>query len=212
MNKKKLLIFHPALAPYRIDFFNELADNFDASFYFNLTNVADQKFDQVALKAKCNFQCNYLLNGFDFFGRSFRLGIIRIIKMKNPDIVICSEYGFVTWIVFLYKKLFFKRFKIYTISDDSINNSILRKGIRSFVRNMISKNIDGVIFASDEVCEWYKSNITIKTKTFVLPIIHSDVVFRESLKASLPMANENIQKHKLTGKKILLFVGRLVFF
>jgi hypothetical protein len=62
--KKKVLVFHPALAPYRVDFFNAIHKNFDASFYFSSPNVKEQYFDQESLQRDCNFSCNYLENGF----------------------------------------------------------------------------------------------------------------------------------------------------
>ena len=36
--KKRAIILHPAIAPYRVDFFNSLAKEFDASFYFEFDN------------------------------------------------------------------------------------------------------------------------------------------------------------------------------
>lgn len=139
IKKKKILIFHPALAPYRVDFFNALYEAFDASFYFNLPNVIDQNFDQKELKKKCKFKPNYIPIGFELFGRSFRLGIVSKIRKEDPEIILCSEYGPVTFIVFLYKFLFRKNFKLYTMSDDSIENSKLRIGFRALFRNIISR-------------------------------------------------------------------------
>ena len=66
MNKKKILIIHPALAPYRIDFFNSLYQHFDAKFYFFNENLLNQKFDQDRLKKSLNFTCNYLKKGINF--------------------------------------------------------------------------------------------------------------------------------------------------
>ena len=210
MMKRKLLIFHPALAPYRIDFFNAIDRAYDSSFYFYLKNVSDQKFDQDSQKKKCTFQCNYLLNGFELFGRSFRSGIFSIIRKRNPEIILCSEYGPVTLIVFIYKIFFKKKLRLYTISDDSIDNSKSRNGFRNLLRYVISKNIDGVIFPSKEVCNWYSENISNKIRTFELPIIHNDLVFRDELTKSLNIANRNLIKYNLFGKKVMLFVGRLV--
>lgn len=209
-SKQKLLIFHPALAPYRVDFFNAINKAFNASFYFNLTNVADQKFDQEKLADKCHFELNFIQNGFDFFGRSFRFGILKILRKEKPDIILCSEYGQVTLVVFLYKIIFRKQFSLYTISDDSIENSKSRKGFRALLRNVIAKNCDGVIFPSSEVCNWFKDNISNVKKTLELPIIHNDEVFRNELVASLEVANQNIINFNLEGKKVILFVGRLV--
>lgn len=208
--KKKILVFHPALAPYRVDFFNAINAAFNTVFYFNLTNVADQKFDQEKLAEKCNFRMNFIQNGFDFFGRSFRFGIIKRLRKEKPGVVLCSEYGQVTIVVFLYKILFRKQFSLYTISDDSIENSKSRQGLRALLRNVIAKNCDGVIFPSSEVCNWFKDNISNATKTLELPIVHNDEVFRNELAASLEEANKNIINFNLEGKKVILFVGRLV--
>ena len=208
--KKKILIFHSALAPYRVDFFNALDKEFNASFYFSLTNLPDQKFDQDAIRKKCTFVNNYLPNGIDIFGYLIRTGIISIIKKEKPDIILCAEYGPITLIVFLYKLLFKQRFHFYTMSDDSIKDSKSRKGIRALLRNVIPKNIEGVIFPSEEVGNWYKDNISAKTKTLELPIIHNDEVFRNELLQSISLANENITNYKLKDKKVILFVGRLV--
>jgi glycosyltransferase involved in cell wall biosynthesis len=210
MRNAKLLVFHPALAPYRVDFFNAINEVYNASFYFNLQNVPDQKFDQQALQKKCTFKSNYILSGFELFGRSFRSGIIPIIKKEKPDIIICSEYGQVTLMVFLYKLLKGKKFKLYTISDDSLNNSKLRKGFRALIRKIVLKNITGVIFPSEEVCVWHQQNISKSLKTLQLPIIHDEEVFRTELFHSIGTANENISKYNLIGKKVILFVGRLV--
>lgn len=208
--KKKIVVFHPALAPYRVDFFNAINDFFNAVFYFNLANVSNQKFDQERLSDKCNFESKFILNGFEFFGRSFRFGVFKILEVEKPDIVICSEYGQVTIAVFLYKILFRKQFRLYTISDDSIENSKSRRGLRALLRNIISKNCDGIIFPSNQVCIWFKNNISKTTKTLELPIIHSDEVFRTELVSSIEVGNKNILNYNLEGKKVILFVGRLV--
>nr|WP_315233531.1 glycosyltransferase [uncultured Flavobacterium sp.] len=206
----KILVFHPALAPYRVDFFNALNDFFEASFYFSLKNVSDQKFDQKKLKSLCNFTCNYISGGFEFFGRSFRFGVFKIIKLEKPDIILCAEYGQITLLVFLYNKLFNTSIKVYTMSDDSIDNSTSRKGIRAIFRNTISRNIDGIIFASEEVATWFKVNIGNTVKVLSFPVMHSDLVLRKIYNDSIIEANKNIEKFDLSGKKVVLFVGRLV--
>jgi len=208
--KQTILVFHPALAPYRVDFFNALHRAFDAHFYFNLANVSDQKFDQDDLKSKSEFSSNYLQKGFEFKGRSFRTGAISAIKKHKPDIILCSEYSPLTCLVFAYVKMFKSNTRVYTISDDSIDNSIERKGARKLLRNIFSKNSNGVIFTSETVCNWHKENVSNKIKTLELPIIHNDEVLRARYLDSLNKANANIEKYNLKGKTVILFVGRLV--
>lgn len=208
--KKRLLIIHPALAPYRVDFFNKLSENFDAIFYFYNRNVKDQKFNQVKLISLCKFQMNYLDKGIEFFGRTIRTGTISILKKEKPDIVLCSEYSFGTILTFLFKFIFFKKYKIFILSDDSISNSNDRGGLRKFFRDSISKRVEGVVFPSEEVCNWYRNEVSIKPKLLVLPIVHDDDVFRGELYNSLNKARHFAEKYNLNGKKIILFVGRLV--
>ena len=49
MIKKKLLIFHPALAPYRVDQFNSLNEIFDLEVVFLFNNQWTFKYDQARL-------------------------------------------------------------------------------------------------------------------------------------------------------------------
>ena len=206
----KALIFHPALAPYRVDFFNSLNEYYSASFYFSLKNVSDQKFNQENLKSLCNFKCNYVSNGFEILGRSIRTGVFSIIKKENPDIIFCAEYSQITLLAFLYCKIKYPKIKIYTLSDDSIKNSEDRKGLRLFFRNFISKNINGVVFTSKEVSNWYKTNVSSTTNTLDFPVIHSEKSLLKKYSNAINQANINIAKYDLKDKKVLLYVGRLV--
>lgn len=208
--KKKIVIFHPTLASYRVDFFNSLAKSHNCTYYFNYRDDKSFLFSQSDLIDQCIFEPKYITKGFKFYGRTFRFGLLKILKNELPEVVICSEYEPVTIFIFFYKMIFNMSFELYTMSDDSINDSKERRGIRAFVRNLISKNIDGVIFASKDVCNWFYSNMSTKVQTFEVPIIHDDERFRVDLKASLEIANRNIEKYNLFGKNVMLFVGRLV--
>ena len=96
------------------------------------------------------------------------------------------------------------------MSDDSVDTSSKRKGGRKLLRDFISKNIDGVILPSQEVCDWYQQHISRKINTLVVPIIHDDIVFRNKLKESLKFSKKYGTTKNVNGKKIILYVGRLV--
>lgn len=208
--KRKLLIFHPALAPYRVDFFNYLSDNFETFFYFSYDNVNNQKFDQEKLRSKCNFKVNVLRNGFELTGRAIRWGIIKIIRSQSPDIVLCSEYSQVTIIVLLYKKLTRSNFKVYTCADDSIDLSIRRKGIRKWVRGWAANHLDGVLLPTPEVGKWFHKFVNKNIPVMELPVASLNKRFREELLLSIPLAEKKLSENKLIGRKVYLFVGRLV--
>ena len=56
--KKKLLIFHPVIAPYRIDFFNEFSKHFDAEICLYWRNLKNQKFDYQKIGIRDIFLVN----------------------------------------------------------------------------------------------------------------------------------------------------------
>jgi glycosyltransferase involved in cell wall biosynthesis len=208
-SKKKIVVFHPALAPYRIDFFNALSTNFSTVFYFSNKNVSNQKFNQEELKKSCNFPLYYLTKGFSLSLRSIRFGIFKIINKQDPDIIICSEFSQVTCLVILHKLIKKKNFKIYTICDDSIDNAKNRKGLRLRLKKWVSKNVDGLILTSENVIKWHKQNFSNSINYLELPIIHNDVHFRQKLEKSITESNKLKLKYNLKGVKLLLYVGRL---
>jgi len=208
--KKKLLVIQPALPPYRVDFFNALNKNFKAEFYFFRYNLHDQKFNQEELKKSINFKPKYLTKGIELFERSLRFGIKRIIKKNKPDIVLSTEYNIVT-IFMVFTRLFQKnKFKIFTLCDDNL--IIVKKTgfFRKISRQFLIKNIDGIILTNDNVVNWYNKNLKHKAKLITFPIIREENKFRNELNTSCLESNLNIDKYNLNGKKVLLFVGRLV--
>jgi len=205
--KKKLIVFHPALAPYRIDLFNQFAKDFDAFFYFSRRNLLSQKFDQEQLKLRTIFSCHYL-RGFDLKNRPFRFGILRILFTQKPDIVLISEFGFIPFLVVFFRFLFRFKYTIFTLCDDSLSVAIERKGLRNLFRSYILSNINGAVLISELVKEWYKSKY-YQTNFCVFPIIQNENIFREQLHASLILSKEYLNRYNLNNKKVILFVGRL---
>lgn len=101
--KKKLLIFHPCLAPYRIDQFNFLSEQFDLYVVFLFDNVWNHKFDQKLLLPQLKCKYSFLLHGPKYKGRVFRFGVLKIIRQFNPDIIISYEFSFTTLYLVLLK-------------------------------------------------------------------------------------------------------------
>lgn len=209
ITKQKLLVFHPALAPYRVDFFNALSNRYNTKFYFSSKNVVEQKFNQDLLNSKTNFKSNYLNNGFSVFKRFVRFGFLKLIIDFRPDIVFTSELSQITIVIFLFKKFFNKQFKLYTIEDDNLEIAKSKNGLRKLLRDYISKHVDGVILPSKIVCEWTDRNI-IPKQTLEVPIIHSNNVFRKQLANSLKVSLKIYNNYNLKEKKIILYTGRLV--
>ncbi len=192
--KKKLLVFHPALAPYRIDLFNALNNEFEAKIIFFRENLRSQKFDREKINSQLNFQPEFLTTGFYYSTgkRMIRFGFVKKIFITRPDIILNSEYNITTFITLLFTKLFFPKTKSYTFCDDSVDVAQKSPKDRKIGRYLCLKLLDGVVLSNDFVKEWYNSNFT-DVKTIVFPIIQKE----ERLKSyfgRFPFCCERIQK------------------
>ncbi|HSU27402.1 MAG TPA: glycosyltransferase [Chitinophagaceae bacterium] len=210
--KKRLLVFHQALAPYRVDLWNSLNELYDLKLYFIYENLLEQKFDQDDLRSKLNFKCYYLKKGFRIRYRSFRWGFLSIIRKFKPDVIFTYEYSQTTMFIHFIKKLFNYKFSIYSICDDSLLLAKNCKGPRKMSRNYLVEKLDGLITVNKEVADWYNREFSMKNKCVVFPIIANESVFRARLNATLSKANLLLTNYKLAGKKCILYVGRLAEF
>ena len=72
----RLLIFHPALAPYRLDFFNALGKMFDCKVVFLQRQNNDLLIQQQELLKNATFRYEYLDQHFKLFGRDIECGLL----------------------------------------------------------------------------------------------------------------------------------------
>lgn len=210
--KKKLLVFHPALAPYRIDQFNTLSELFDLKVVFTSNNVWNHKFDQSKLLTQLRFPYAFLLNGFFYKGRVFRFGILKTIREFNPDLIIGFEYSFTTQYLLILRLLGIISQKIGSTIDDNISicNHVQSK-IRLLARNYSVNKLDFIVLLSNEVATFYQSKFNIdSSKIIISPIIQNPNRLRKDVALLESTANEYQLKFRLKDKKVLLFVGRFI--
>lgn len=205
----KLVVFHPALAPYRIDFFNSLHESFNASFFFLHKDGLEQSFDQDVLKSKIHFYPVYVSAGFLKL-KNLRLEAISILRREKPQIVFCSEYNLLGLLIVFYRFITQSGFKLFTTCDDSLDIAASFSGKRKIIRNFLLKHLDGVILSNLAVKEWYANTFRNHQQFIYFPIIQEDKAFRYKLKEALPLSSSFKEKHLRKGVKVLLFVGRLV--
>ena len=199
----KLLIFHPTIAPYRIDFFNDLYNAFETRICLEYRNLKDQKFDYDKIESQFTFRPIYLEN-------SENGGIWKHLNEFEPDIVLVSEYNQIALKVILHRFLERKKYKIVSICDDSYNmvaeNNDFSKKHR-IARRIVVPMLDELVLVDSRTKEWYKKNYG---KGFYFPIIKPDEKAREEYNRIIPLSKEYVTQNDLYGKKIILFVGRLV--
>ena len=220
--KIKVLCIHPALAPYRLDFFNLLAERVDLEVAFVYRNSVNQKFDQEKLKSNAKFKYRYLA-GFDVKGRAIRFGILRLLQAFKPDAVLSYEASPITMWLCMLKLLRVGKWKIWTSMDEAPETITSRKGIRAKVRNWVLRHCEGVMVPSDAAADAYRSVLIPhlsaiasaaadppSPKFAIVPIIHDTATIRKNAEAVIKAGKEwrNTSVPSAWGK-VLLFVGRL---
>lgn len=207
-DKVKMLVFHPVIAPYRIDFFNELYSQFGAEICLFRRNLNSQKFDYDKIEQQFLFKPNYILKEHGCISRV--RNIIHKLSFSKADVVIVSELGIPTLIAIFYKYLTFKKYKVVSMIDDSYdmvagNNQFSWK--HKFATKLLVPLLDEVINVEPSVVKYYQRKFK---KGIFFPIIANDKIAEQRLNRVVPISNEYIKKYHLQGKKVLLYVGRLV--
>ena len=209
--KKKLLIFHRALAPYNIDLFNDLNEAFNADIYFFRKNLRSQKFDMNKLVSQLNFIPKYLTLGFEIRhkGRLIRFGYINKILKFKPDVILVWEYNLISFITALFTKIVYPKTKVYSLCDDSVDLARTSSIPRKIGRFMCFLFLDGIVLDNELAEEWYNKHFP-KVKTVVFPIIQKEERLLSIINDSQSVTQDYINKYNLHQKDIILFVGRLV--
>lgn len=208
---KKLLIFHPTIAPYRIDFFNRLSRAFETRVCLSYRNLRSQKFDDYnRLIEKLEFKPHYLKRFLTIRNRVLCRGYWREISGFDPDIVMVSEFGTDALAALSYRFFHRKKYKIVSICDDSYNmlaaDNDFSKAHRMF-RKILAPHIDDLILVEPKAAEWYRRNYS---KGICFPIVAEDSRIRAEYESALFEGQKYIDRYSLAGKHVFLFVGRLV--
>ena len=206
----KLLVIHTALTPYRVDIFNALSNICELKLVLLNENNANQHFDQCELLARLNIKPDYISRNIRIINRDFPFGIRALIEGGKPDIVVTSEFSIATCIVALYKRLRQKEFCHVIWTDD--NKELLKSDSihRRVARRLFSPLVNGWIFISHETQEHYAKVFLVNKPSAIIPVIHEDEAFRSQLRESEQIFQKMVLDFDLSGKRILLFVGRLV--
>ena len=208
--KKRILVFHPTIAPYRIDFFNDLYGAFDMRVCLLYRNLKSQSFDYEKIMDQLCFVPAYLKNILKIGKRSIYGGYWRQLRDFQPDIVVVGEFDLGTLAVLAYKYLFFKHFKIVSICDDSYN--MVAEGndfsfLHRLARKLVTPMLDDLVLVEPKVVKWYQDYYN---KGFWFPIIKKDETARLMYERLTPRSIEVARKWNVNDKNVFLFVGRLI--
>lgn len=209
MNAQRVLLFHPALAPYRVDMFNALARRCTLELVFLEANVPKQAFDQARLRALLEVEPRYLLGGFTLGGRSLRLGIHGLIGRFHPDVVITSEFGLATASVVASRTLRRSAFPLVVGTEDNPSSVQDDTRLHALGRRVLLPYVDAVLTYSQEAREMYLRRFRARQPVVASALVQNEQVIRERLERAGSTARAQVRSLGLLGKRVLLYVGRL---
>ncbi len=207
---KKLLIFHRTIAPYRLDFFNDLYEAFDTKVCLQYKNLQNQKFDYNKILSNMKFIPFYLPVLKNVKGRIFSRGIWHQLRTFKPHLVIVGEFDIIAILVLLFRCFMRKHYKVISICDDSydmVENHHEFSLVHRMMRKLIVPHLDELILVEPRVVEWYHAHYG---KGICFPIIKKEKEARDLYFSLFPQSLEIEEKYRLKGRKVYLFVGRLV--
>ena len=209
MRKKNILVFHRIIAPYRIDFFNALGKEYNLKVVMFWRNLKDQTFDYKKIENQLSFNYTYCVR--DELGTLKWFVILwNLLSKTKQDIVYVGEYGPSTILAIIHRFLTRSKYKIVTMVDDSFNmldeNNYFSKR-HKYAVNVLAPYVDEVQTVEEKVAVWYQRKFD---KGICFPIIADEIIARKRLQRSLPISEKYVKQYQLTGKKVLLFIGRLV--
>lgn len=197
-----------SLAPYRVDFYNYLYKYFNCNIYFQNRNLLTQTFNMDVLYKQCYYKPQFL-KGICLGNRKLIIGLNSLIKKNNPDFVFVPEFSILTIQVIILKIIHRYKFKIVSICDDSydmvISNDLSM--VHRIARNIVTPYLDNLFLVDRKVCNWYNQHYQ---KGIWMPIIYDEKRLRKDYERLLPKSKEIEVQYKLNGKKVILYIGRLI--
>lgn len=172
-------------------------------------NLKDQTFDYRKIEDQLSFRFCYCVR--EEMG-TFRwiMSLWKMLSGTGQDIVYVGEYGIVTILAVLHRFLTGASYRIVSMVDDSYD---MISGDHHFSRRhkyavkLLTPFIDEIQTVEPRVEQWYRENYG---KGIFFPIIYDDTISLERLHRCIPISESYLQKYQLAGKKVVLFVGRLV--
>lgn len=209
-HSSRLLVFHRTIAPYRIDFFNDLSEAFDTRVCLQYKNLMNQTFDYDKITAQFCFRPVYLKEMARVKSMVISRGYWKQLDEHQPDVVMVSEFGLDCITVLLHRWMKRRTYRVVSICDDSYNMvaenndfSTLHRTLRRWITPLLNE----MILVEPKVTEWYRAHYD---KGYCFPILKEDSKAREVYGRLLPKSKMLAHRYGLQDKRVMLFVGRLV--
>lgn len=205
----RVLIFHPALAPYRVDTFNALARASTLRLVFLSAGVANQAFDQDRLRGLLTVEPDYLLSGFSVAGRTVRWGLGAEIRRFRPDVVVTTEFGQATLSVAAHRRLGIGAFAHVVATEDNPSLVEDEGWLHRLGRRLLQHQADCLLTYSEEARALYRDRFGATQPVAASPLVQDERIVRGRLEQAGEAARAEAAARGLVGKRVLLYVGRL---
>lgn len=210
MHNKTILIFHPFLAPYRIDLYNRMAEDYNVKALLTGTHqsLSSVGFNIEYINAQANFKYKYKTPRLHIGNHSLPCVFYNAIKRVKPNIVIAHESGINTLTAILLKKTF--GYKLLVTCDNSPIMASSYGKMREWLRKFIVNHVDCMLIVHPDVKTLLETKYQKTKCRFVyLPIIQNDALLTKKIDGAQERALYYMQHYGMENKKVILFVGRL---
>lgn len=209
MKKKRLLVLHPIIGPYRIDFFNALAEQYDLKCCLFMHKFPTINYDFKKIESQLTFKPIYL-DVYHITKLGIPKGFFKIVEDFNPNYVMLSECSIRPLLVHIYKFLFRKKFKTITLIDDSYDMAVAGNQfskVHALAEKIMIPASDEIITVEPRVNDFFRQKYG---KGICFPIVSNEKRLKPLYDRALPLSRRYVTDYCLKGKKVLLFVGRLI--
>lgn len=204
---KKALYFFQYLPPWKIDVFNGMAENYDlTAVFFDLEREGFTYDREDMLGRLRHVGVEILSRGCKLHGHTVRFGICFLLRKYRPEVVFVHEFSPVTVALLQGRKRF--HYRLYVTTSDNLAMAASTHGLVYRVRDYVFRHVDGAIFYSSQVQEYYRKRYPA-LKSAVCPNIQNP----ETLLGYRSRFPEIIRSRKgwiPEGDRLILYVGRLV--
>lgn len=209
---KSVWLIHNNIPPYRVPLFAEIAKRADFDFTVVLTapkcrHRPHWKTEAEAMPFKVRTMKGLNIRWSEDASVSISLSLFGSLILRRPDIVICSGFSLATLMVFIYSKLFKKKYIIWSEATE-VTESWRQVGrLRKWFRRLLVAGANAFVDAGTLSREYLRTLMPTERK---VPFFRSyNCVDRSTFSSdmtSTPKANET---NRATSRKIL-FIGQLI--
>lgn len=205
-------LIHNNIPPYRVPLFAEVAKSADFDFCVVLTAAKCKHRPHWKTKAELMPFKVLTMKGLNFAwfedaSVSISLSLFPSLILRRPDVVICSGFSLSTLLVFLYTRLFRKKYIIWSEAIEVTERWRRVSRLRKQFRKLLVAGADAFVDAGTLSREYLQTLIPAGCRA---PFFRSyNCVERSAFSSDMtctPKANET---NRATSRKIL-FVGQLI--